>query len=193
MGGLATIALIYSRLGCVDRGTRMDGERREMSAAVLKTALAIEEFGIKFYSDLGECVTDEAGKALMRGLRKDEEEHARIVKKEMERITEGDPVHGPEPLKEYLDILPSKVFVKPEGSCLTLEDEVTALQKGVDVEINSIKMYRDALSRAIDPKTRATLEELARWETRHREILEENMRTLRVEGSWYGYGPILEG
>jgi rubrerythrin len=193
MVSLATIVLIYSRLGCVDRGTRMDGAQRELSVAVLRTALAIEEFGIKFYSDLSECVTDDVGKALMRSLGKDEEEHARIIRKEMARVTEGHPVAGPEPMKEYLDILPSKVFVKPEGSCLTLEEEVAALQKGVDVEINSIKMYRDALSRAIDPNTKATLEELARWETRHREILEENMRTLRAEGSWYGYGPILEG
>lgn len=163
----------------------------EMSLAVLKTAMTIEEFGIQFYSDLGECVADDKGKALMRSLGNDEKEHARIIKKEIERLS----VSGlkVEPLHEYLEILPRKVFVKPEGSCLTLEDEVAALEKGIEVEINSIKMYEDALSRAIEPKTKATIEELARWEHRHREILEENVRTLKLGGAWYGYGPILEG
>ena len=171
----------------------MDVSKKEMSAAVLKTALAIEEFGIKFYSDLGDCVADEGGRALMRSLGNDEKEHARIIMQEMERLNASKATSGPEPLKEYLEVLPSKVFVSPEGSCLTVEDEIAALQKGIEVEVNSIKMYKDALSRAIDPKTKATLEELGRWEQRHREILEENMRTLKLEGSWYGYGPILEG
>jgi rubrerythrin len=85
------------------------------------------------------------------------------------------------------------VFMKPEGSCLTLEDEIAAIQKGIEVEVNSIKMYQDALDKAIDPKTKSTFEELLRWEFRHRELLEENMRTLKLGGAWYGYGPILEG
>ena len=165
--------------------------RKEMSAAVLKTALAIEEFGIKFYTELGECVADEKGRALMRGLGNDEKEHARIIRKEMDRLAAGE--HEPEPLKEYLELLPSKVFMKPEGSCLTLEDEIAAIQKGIEVEVNSIKMYQDALDKAIDPRTKSTFEELVRWEFRHRELLEENMRTLKLGGAWYGYGPILEG
>ncbi len=173
----------------------MDGAtaKLELSVAVLKTALAIEEFGIKFYSELEECVADEKGKALMRSLGNDEKEHARIIDMEMVRLKAGTIEPSPEPLKEYLEILPSKVFVRPEGGCLTLEDEVAALQKGIEVEVNSIKMYQDALIKAIDPKTKETIEELTRWERRHREILEENMRNLKLEGSWYGYSPILEG
>lgn len=173
----------------------MEGElaKMELSMAVLRTALAIEEFGIKFYSDLSECVGDEKGKALMRSLGNDEREHARIIKKEMDRFSVASEAPGAQPLREYLEILPEKVFVKPEGTCLTLEDEIAALQKGIEVEVNSIKMYQDALAKPIDLKTKATLEELARWEFRHKEILEENMRNLRLEGTWYGYGPILEG
>ncbi|MDD1746424.1 MAG: ferritin family protein [Methanomassiliicoccales archaeon] len=167
--------------------------RKEMSAAVLKTALAIEEFGIRFYSELSDCVADERGRALMRSLGSDEQEHARIIKKEMERLSIRTNGSGVEPLHEYLEILPEKVFTRPKDSCLTVEDEIAALQKGIEVEINSIRMYQDASSRALDPKTMSTIEELTRWELRHREILEENMRTLKLGGAWYGYGPILEG
>jgi rubrerythrin len=192
---VAIIALIYALLGCIGGGTRMEGAiaRKDMSVAALKTAVAIEEFGIRFYSELSECVADERGRALMRSLGNDEKEHARIIKKEMERLSGSAKDSKVEPLHEYLDILPEKVFVKPKDSCLTLEDEISALQQGIEVEINSIKMYQDALSRTLDPMTMSTFEELSRWELRHREILEENMRTLKLGGAWYGYGPILEG
>jgi len=167
--------------------------KKKMSVAVLKTALAIEEFGIKFYTELGECVADEGGRALMRSLGNDEKEHARMIKKEMDRLTSNGKEAKVEPLREYLGILPDSVFVKPKDSCLTLEDEIAALEKGIEVEANSLRMYRDALSKEIDPETRNTVEELARWESRHREILEENLRSLKLGGAWYGYGPILEG
>jgi rubrerythrin len=49
------------------------------------------------------------------------------------------------------------------------------------------------LGKSLDEGTRATLEELAKWEHRHKEILEENLRSLKLGGAWYGYGPILEG
>lgn len=76
---------------------------------------------------------------------------------------------------------------------MVLQDEISALEKGIDVEINSKRMYDEALLKVQDPKLRKTLQELAKWEARHREILEENLRLLRLEGAWYGYGPILEG
>jgi len=173
----------------------MEGERqrREMSAAVLKTALAIEEFGINFYSEMSECVADSRGAALLRSLGNDEREHLRIIQKELDHLDREGMAEEVEPLQEYLRILPERVFVRPKGACLALNDEIAALEKGLEVEVNSINMYQDALTRALEPRARSSLEELARWEVKHKEILEENLRSLRLEGAWYGYGPILEG
>lgn len=172
----------------------MEGvKQRELSAAVLKTAMAIEEFGVRFYSEMSGCVEDRRGAALLRGLGNDEAEHLRILAEQMSRASKGLDPAKIETLDEYLRILPDKVFSKPKGSCMTLSDEIAALQKGIEVEDNSIRMYQDALGMSLDEGTRATLEELVRWEHRHKEILEENLRSLKLEGSWYGYGPILEG
>lgn len=168
-------------------------EQRELSAAVLKTAMAIEEFGIRFYSELSECVKDKRGSALLRGLGNDEGEHLRILTEQMSHASKGLDPTKVEVMDEYLKILPDKVFVKPKGSCMTLSDEIAALQKGIEVEENSIRMYQDALKMSLDDGTRATLEELVKWERRHKEILEENLHMLKLEGAWYGYGPILEG
>jgi len=166
----------------------------ELSASILKTALVIEDFGIDFYSKMSGCVAEERGAALLKSLASDEREHKAILEKQLDELSRSSDIAKVKPMGEYLSILPDKVFVPPpNGACLVLQDEISALEKGIDVEINSKRMYDEALLKVQDPKLRKTLQELAKWEARHREILEENLRLLRLEGAWYGYGPILEG
>jgi rubrerythrin len=165
-----------------------------LSASIMKTAVTIEEFGIDFYSRMSECVADEKGAALLRSLANDEKEHKAILEKQLLEISRTFDISKAEPMGEYLGVLAKNVFVAPpEGACLLLEDEISALEKGITVEISSRKMYEDAMTRVQDEKVRSTLQQLAEWEGRHQEILEENLRLLRLEGAWYGYGPILEG
>jgi len=166
----------------------------ELSASILKTALTIEDFGIDFYSRMSECVAEQKGAALLRSLADDEREHKAILEKQLDQISQSIDISKVQPMGEFLSILPDNVFVPPpEGTCLLLEDEIAALEKGIAVEIISKKMYEAAISKVQDQKVRSTLQELAEWEGKHREILEENLRVLRLGGSWYGYGPILEG
>ena len=165
----------------------------DQSVAVLKTALEIEEFGIQFYSSLAKCVTDRKGAALLRSLGNDEKEHKVIVEKEIARLAQTRDVTWVQPLREYLRILPERVFTPPPDSCLTLSDEMRALETGIEVEENSIRMYSESLSKVQEAGVKRTLETLANWEGTHKKLLEENLRLLKLEGSWYGYGPILEG
>ncbi|MGD1060156.1 MAG: ferritin family protein [Methanomassiliicoccales archaeon] len=165
----------------------------EMSVAVLKAAIEIEEFGIKFYSDLSGCVGDERGAALFRSLAADEREHRRILRKELDRLGQMCDVSCIAPMHEYLELIPQRVFTPPPGACLTLKDEISALEMGIEVEENSRRMYSDSLSKVDDKMTRSTLESLVVWETKHKQILEENLQNLKLEGTWYGYSPILEG
>jgi rubrerythrin len=165
----------------------------EMSVAVLKAAIEIEEFGIKFYSDLSGCVDDDRGSALFRSLAADEVEHRRLLQKELDRLGQECDVSCVKPMKEYLQIIPKKVFTPPPGACLALKDEISALETGIEVEENSRRMYADSLGKVKDEATRSTLESLVGWEIKHKKILEENLRNLKLEGTWYGYSPILEG
>jgi len=165
-----------------------------LSASILKTALKIEDFGIDFYSRMSECVAELKGAALLRSLASDEKEHKAILERQLDEISRHLDISKVEPMAEYLSILPANVFIPPpEGACLLLDDEISALEKGIMVEINSMRMYQEAIDKVQDQKVRSTLQELAEWEGRHREILEENLRLLKLEGAWYGYGPILEG
>ncbi len=167
--------------------------KMEMNVAMLKAAIEIEEFGIKFYSDLSGCVDDDRGAALFRSLAGDEKEHRRILQKELDRLSQMCDVSCVAPMHEYLKIIPQRVFTPPPGACLALRDEISALETGIEVEENSRKMYSDSLGKVDDETTRSTLESLVGWEIKHKQILEENLRNLKLEGTWYGYSPILEG
>ncbi|QLH74946.1 MAG: ferritin family protein [Methanomassiliicoccales archaeon] len=160
---------------------------------VLYAAIAIEEFGIEFYHRLEKCVAEEGGKALMRGLARDEAHHRQVILDEVRRITGGKVEQRRVDLTGY-GIEPSKVFMSlPTDRCLTIKEEMEVLKVGMEVERRSIDMYASAAKDSIDEEVRGRLLQLVDIERGHLRLLEENEHMLRMEGSWYGYTPILEG
>lgn len=161
--------------------------------AVLAAARHIEEFGIEFYRRFSECVGEEKGAALLRGLARDEVQHKEVIDKEMRRISPDTDPATVAPDRSLLGIVPGKAFPFPTDRCLALDDEIKALEIGIQVEIGSIEMYRDAASMVEETEVKGLLERLTHIEEGHRALLEENIYMLRNEGAWYGYSPILEG
>ena len=160
---------------------------------ILAAARQIEVFGIEFYRRFSECVEDENGSALLRGLGRDEEQHKEHVEREMRRLApDRDPAEV-DPGRSLLGIVPEKAFPFPPDRCMTLEDEIKALEVGIQVEVSSVKMYRGAALMVEEPGVKRLLEKLTGIEEGHRKLLEESMQLLRDKGAWYGYSPILEG
>jgi rubrerythrin len=161
--------------------------------SILAAARQIEIFGIQFYSKLATCVADENGKALMRSLGADERTHKETIEEVMMHLHPGLDLDQVEPEKELLEILPKKVFpFPPEGACLTVKDEIRAVQIGVDVEIASVKMYQDASSMVRDLRVKNILITLTKIEEKHKILLESSLMMLKTDGSWYAYTPILD-
>ncbi len=165
----------------------------EMIISILKAALEIENFGIEFYRNLSTCVKEARGAALLRSLMEDEGKHKAIVEKEIAHFQSQCDVSCVQPSSAYLSIVPDRVFIPKPNSCMLLEDEINALEKGVEVEKKSIAMYVEAQDKVDDAQLKGTLRSLADWEVTHRDLLEKNLRLLKLEGAWYGYGPILDG
>jgi len=160
---------------------------------VLAAARQIELFGIEFYRRFSECVDDENGAALLRGLGRDEVTHKDHVEKEMRRIAPDRDPKEVIPARSLLGVVPERAFPFPPDRCMTLEDDIKALEIGIQVEMSSVKMYRGAALMVEEPGVRRLLEKLASIEEGHRKLLEESMQLLRDKGAWYGYSPILEG
>lgn len=165
----------------------------EMEISILKAALEIEKFGIEFYDNFSICVKEERGAALLRSLMEDEMKHKATLDKQIEHFQSQCDVTCVEPSSAYLNIVPDRVFIPKPDSCVVLEDEINALEKGLEVERKSIAMYVEAEKKVDDPQLKSTLSGLAKWEVTHRDLLEKNLRLLKLEGAWYGYGPILDG
>jgi len=168
-------------------------ESVEMGISILKAALEIEKFGIEFYHNFSTCVKEARGAALLRSLMEDEKKHKAILEKEIAHFQLQCDVSCVQPSAAYLDIVPNRVFIPKPNSCMLLEDEISALEKGVEVEKMSIAMYVEAEGKVDDSHLKGTLSTLAKWEVTHRDLLEKNLRLLKLEGAWYGYGPILDG
>ena len=93
-----------------------------------------------------------------------------------------------------MGVIPDKVFPFMERNvCLTVKEEIQALEVGIDVEKRSIQMYDEAAESASEPGVKARLKQLSGIENGHLQLLQENVHMLKLEGSWYGYSPILEG
>ncbi len=165
----------------------------EMSISILRAALEIEKFGIEFYHNFSTCVKEARGAALLRSLMEDEKKHKAILEKEIAHFQSKCDASYVQPSPEFLDIVPSRVFIPKQDSCMLLQDEINALEKGLEVEKKSIAMYSEAEEKVDDPRLKGTFRSLANWEVTHRDLLEENLRLLKLDGAWYGYGPILEG
>jgi rubrerythrin len=160
--------------------------------SVLQAAVEIEEFGIRFYQRLEECIAETEGKALMRSLAHDEASHKEIILREMGKLqAAGSHIVAD---RRYADIVPEKVFASlPQDRCLTVKEQIEVLEVGMDVERRSIEMYNKAATAAMDAEVRGVLERLVHIEEGHLKLLEDGAYNLRMEGSWYGYSPLLEG
>jgi rubrerythrin len=165
----------------------------DLDVAMLKTAFEIERYSLGFYSKLIGCVRDGRTAAVLRGLVSDAKKHLEILAEEMECFSKGLEVSNIKPLEEYLEFRNEPGFSTSDKVCLTLEGEIKALGKGIEVEKRTMKIYSKELKRAQDPRLKATLERLSRQVRNHIRQLEESIHWLRMEGNWYGYIPLLEG
>ena len=163
---------------------------------IIEKAIDIEVFGLNYYSKLKNLVSDSQGKGLMGFLANAEEEHKKSLIQKCQSF-------GKEPeitelgnliVDVLMDEGQQKIFKSlMEKDELSTIDAIEAIKLGMNVEANSIRFYKDNASKSPESEIVTLFNELSQWEQEHLELLKENLRMLKDEGSWYGYTPILEG
>ena len=156
---------------------------------ILAAAIEFEKFGVGYYTKFQELVGDEKAKALMRSLANDEKEHAEILDKQL-RALGGKATAAPQKdvEKGLAEIFPGKA----KKNSIKVNDSISAIKVGIKTEENSISYYSKN-AKSVDSKIKGIFEKLVKMEQGHKELLEENLRYLENDGSWFGYVPILEG
>ncbi len=155
---------------------------------ILAAAIEFERFGVEYYSKFNQLVADEKGKALMKSLSNDEKDHASILQSELKALG-GKPAAPPKDMieKGLAEIFPRNVL----KDSISVKDAVSAINIGIDTEQKSIDYYAKN-AKGADAALKAVFEKLRKMEEGHKELLEENLRSLQDDGVWYGYVPILD-
>jgi rubrerythrin len=168
----------------------------EESIEILQKAIDIETFGQDYYTKLKSAVSDKEGAALLGFLANAENEH-------IEQLTKILGKYDAEARKTEIDILVADILME-EGiqnifkglmakNKLEVTDAIEAMKLGMEVEARSIDFYRKNAEKTPEQDIATLFNDLSNWEKEHLTLLKENLRTLKDEGVWYGYVPILEG
>ncbi len=168
----------------------------EEEVKILQKAIGIEEFGFYYYKKLEKAVENQEGKSLLVFLANAEKEHRETLESMLDE-------YGEKPDTEPMEKLVDNIIMNPgiqrvfkdlmEKKRITNVDAVEAVKLGIDVEKKSIEFYSRNAQSVLKPEMADLFTNLAEMEEGHLKILEENLRNLQSEGSWYGYTPILEG
>lgn len=169
---------------------------REEIVEILQRAIDIEIFGNHYYNKLTDKVKDKEGKALLTYLANAEEEHKERLDKMLNqyggqaRKTEINSLIPSILMDEGVEIIFRDLINKNK---LEKIDAIEATKLALNVEAKSIDFYAENAKKSPETDLKDLFTELTSIEKEHFDLLKENLRTLKDEGVWYGYVPILEG
>lgn len=154
---------------------------------ILATAIEFEHFGSEYYSRFRELVSDEKAKPLMKSLSEDEKEHASILEKQLKGIGGRSKAPSKDMLERGLaEIFPERI----RKNSIATKDAIAAIKLGIRTEERSIEFY--STNSSVSSKLKGVFADLEKMERGHKHLLEENLRYLENDGSWFGYVPILD-
>lgn len=159
-----------------------------ITLTALNQAIELEVKGQRFYLEAAECTTDPRGEEMFRSLADDEVIHERILRHQLDALTQGEGWVLPEGVAEVTANLADLIFPQSENVCEeTLrpdESDLDALLFALQIENKSFELYREMAEKTEDPNGKRMYEYLADAERGHFERLMLNYEYLSTTGSW---------
>jgi rubrerythrin len=160
----------------------------DTTLTVLNQAIELEIEGQHFYLKAAECTTDPKGAEMFRSLADDEVIHERILRRQLDALTQGEGWVLPEGVAEVTADLAALIFPESEKVCEEIlrpdENDLDALLFGLQIENKSFNLYRGMAEKTEDPNGKRMYEYLADAERGHFERLMLNYEHLSTVGSW---------
>ena len=188
------------------------GTGNDAALTALHQAIELEVKGQRFYLEAAECTTNPKGAQMFRSLADDEVIHERILRRQLDALTQGEgwvpvlspalsedfgelsravegTVEGlPEGVAEVTTDLAALIFPQSEKVCEeTLrpdESDLDALLFALQIENDSFNLYREMAEKTEDPNGKRMYEHLAGAERGHFELLMLNYEHLSTTGGW---------
>jgi rubrerythrin len=165
----------------------MQGISREVEDAI-KGAIKLEIDGKEFFNHAADIAQSERGKKMFQWLANEEVRHLEVFGKLFSSILKG------EDWKKYVDsagiggevplIKRLEESLKAQGD--KAKGEIEALRIGMELERNAIDFFRDAASKAGDPKAAGIFTKISEEEEFHYDILQGQLDSVTRSGFWLG-------
>jgi rubrerythrin len=172
--------------------------------AALNQAIELEIEGQRFYLEAAKCTTNPKGAEMFRSLADDEVIHERILRRQLDALTQGQgwmpvlspsislrtsTVEGlPDSVAEVTADLTALIFPESEKVCEEAlrpnESDLDALLFALQIENKSFNLYREMVEKTEDPNGKRMYEYLANAERGHFEQLMLNYEHLSTTGNW---------
>ncbi len=154
----------------------------------LGRALKLEQDGYSFYTQAAERVQDSDCKQTLLSLADDEKMHEAMIVRQLEAMSEdGDYVYLPHVKPVDIDLAADIVPPDPsqvEERVSENADELEALQTGMEIEMRSYDLYRQAALETESEAGTQMYEWLAAAEMMHFDLLMSNYEALNMRSKW---------
>jgi len=156
--------------------------------AALNQAIELEVEGQRFYLEAAECTTNPKGAEMFHSLADDEVIHERILRRQLDALTQGEGWVLPEGVVEVTTNIAALIFPVSEKVCEETvrpgDSDLDALLFALQIENKSFNLYRDLAQTTDDPNGKRMYEYLAEAERGHFERLMLNYEHLSTGGNW---------
>lgn len=148
---------------------------------VWETAKSMELEGEKYYRDLAAKTSVQALKGVMEKLAQEERKHYEFFDGLQKKS-------GPAEMKSDNTLAAAKnmlqKFAAEFESAPPIEEAADVYQKAMEMENETVAVYKRALEEAEDEKTRASLETIIEEEKKHARIVENIVELVRAPQQW---------
>jgi rubrerythrin len=165
-----------------------DSEEETMSAetelnTVVDTARKTEMDGRKFYADIAARSANPLAKRMFESLAEAEEKHLEFI----EALAKGEFAAGPynQDLSRRLATVFSSLSDGIKSQAKSTEDDIAALDVGIEMEDKSMAFYREWSEKASDEGVRKFCDRLRAEEEDHWRILQSTREYLGETGNWF--------
>jgi rubrerythrin len=152
----------------------------------LRTAIEIEDNGLATFLKFARQTKIEAGKNMFIRLAMDENEHRRILEKQLTHLMEGKALEHIEIPKSEIEMVAPAIREKQQKTKGESDiGELDALNTALDLERKAAKFFRDHAEQAKDPEAKALFMRLAEWEDSHFDLIQAELDHINQTGSWF--------
>ncbi len=164
-------------------------EEVEKVLAVLKKGIALESFGIKFYTESAGEVNDPRGKQTLKFLANEERDHLKFIKDLKASFENREEEKANTTLKTWKEKRHHRVFPEIEEYLEEVREsrgDKKILEEAEEIEMRSIELYKGALDGIENKDFKNIYNSLIKEEEGHLALVQQMNDYMTLHGVWSG-------